>query len=118
MFERRVAAVGAALTCLLVAGGGTTASAESPPPSWTNERVLDCDGETVVAYLTPAGFGSAFHVVDSTDIIKPKFVVVVIDGESVVTVDTPGFDRNGHDVVHCQYVDPAGLEVDFLGIRN
>lgn len=118
MFERRVAALGAAATCLLVVSGGITAAAESPPPSWTNERVLDCDGETVVAYLTPAGFGSAFHVVDSTDIIKPKYVVVTFEGETFVTVDTPGFNRNGHDVVHCNYVDPAGLEVDFLGIRT
>src|SRR5690242_16085107 len=45
--------------------------AADPPSSWTNERSLVCDGQPVTAYLTPAGFGSAFHLSGSTDVIKP-----------------------------------------------
>ena len=98
------------------------AVAASPPPSWTNERILTCDGATVTAYLTPAGFGSSFHVVGSTDVIKPKHVEVIFPGdpneERVVTFDVPGFDKNQRETVHCSYTDPAGLRVFFDGIRT
>ena len=95
------------------------AQAADPPDSWTNLRVLDCDGTTVEAHLTPAGFGSSFHVVGSTDIIKPKHVEVVFPGttERVTTLDVPGFDGNNHVTVHCTYIDPAGLFVEFTGLR-
>ena len=98
----------------------TSAAAESPPPSWDNERVLTCDGQTVVTYLTPAGFGTPFHVVDSSDVIIPKHVVVIFapGTDPVVTLDVPGFDATRHDAVHCTYVDPVGLAVDFWGLRS
>lgn len=115
----RLAACAAALAALSM-GSAPSAQAADPPDSWTNQRVLSCDGETVETYLTPAGFGSAFHVVGSTDIIKPKHVEVVFPGGTgpVTTVDTPGFDRNGLDTVHCTYTDPAGLFVDFVGVQR
>jgi hypothetical protein len=75
---------------------------------------------TVEAYLTPAGFGSSFHVVGSTDIIKPKHVEVVFPdtGERVTTLDVPGFDESKHATVRCTYTDPAGLFVEFTGVRS
>jgi hypothetical protein len=110
----------------ITAGLGVTtwlaapANAADPPASWDNERILDCGGTTVRAYLTPAGFGGAFHVVGSTDIIKPKHVEVVFPGttESVTTFDTPGFDRNARGVVVCGYTDPDELVVSFVGVRT
>lgn len=95
------------------------AQAADPPDSWTNQRLLNCGGATLEAYLTPAGFGSSFHLVGSTDIIKPKHVEVVFPGttEPVTTLDVPGFDRNGRDTVECSYTDPAGLLVHFSGVR-
>ena len=109
-----------AAVAALSMGSAPSAQAADPPDSWTNQRVLSCDGAPVETYLTPAGFGSAFHVVGSTDIIKPKHVEVVFpDGTGpVTTVDTPGFNRNGLDTVHCTYTDPAGLFVDFVGVRR
>jgi hypothetical protein len=100
--------------------GAPAASADSPPLSWTNERVLICDGETVTTYLTPAGFGTPFHVVGSPDVIVPKHVEVILPGgnEAIVTVDVPGFNADRQDATHCTYVDPAGLAVDFWGLRS
>jgi hypothetical protein len=105
----------------------TAATVLSPPAagaaeqhaSWTNERVLSCTGDVVDTYLTPGGFGTPFHVVGSTDVITPKHVEVVFPGSttSVTTLDVPGFDRNGQDVVVCTYTDPAGLVVTFAGLR-
>ena len=96
------------------------AGADTPPPSWTNERTLTCDGQTVSTYLTPGGFGTPFAVVGSTDVIIPKHVEVVFapGTDPVVTVDVPGFDPAKHDAVHCSYVDPAGLAVDLWGLRS
>ena len=113
----------AAVACLAVAAAValpvTGAQAADPPDSWTNLRVLDCDGAQVTAYLTPAGFGSAFHVVGSTDVIKPKHVeVTTTTGQTFVTFDTPGFDPTRSNAVHCTYVDPVGLAVSFVGLRN
>jgi hypothetical protein len=123
MMHARAAAFSVALCAAASTMAAGSAAAASPPPGWTNERILTCDGTTVVTtYLTPAGFGSSFHVVASTDIIKPKHVEVVFpddpDQERVVTVDVPGFDANRHDTVHCSYTDPAGLRVFFDGIRT
>ena len=121
---RKLVSVGAVTaglgTALLAWGPVPAAQAADPPDSWTNLRVLDCDGITVEAHLTPAGFGSSFHVVGSTDVIKPKHVDVVFPGttETVTTLDVPGFDTNGQDTVHCTYTDPAGLFVEFTGLRN
>ena len=119
---RKSAAAVAALTFLAITSAAGAASAASPPPSWTNLRELTCDGTTgtIDAYLTPAGFGSAFHVAGSTDVIKPKHVEVVFPGETdpVTTFDTPGFERNNRDTVHCTYTDPNELFVDFVGVRT
>jgi hypothetical protein len=120
-FPTRLVAVGAAAGVSLLATGPLTAAEASDPPSqWTNLRILDCDGTTVRAYLTPAGFGSAFHVEGSTDVIKPKHVEVMLPGgtEPVTTLDVPGFAGNDHGVVHCTYTDPVGLFVDFVGVRT
>jgi hypothetical protein len=60
--------------------------------------------------------------VGSTDVIKPKHVEVVFPApnttEPVTTLDVPGFDETRPDAVHCTYTDPAGLFVDFTGLRN
>ena len=105
------------LASAIVFAAGTS-QATSPPDSWTNLRVLDCDGETVVTYLTPAGFGTPFNIVGSEDVIIPKYVEVTINGSTFVTLSVPGFDHSGPDVVACSYVDPVGLEVAFLGLRK
>lgn len=122
MNRTRVAACTVALCAATSTLSAGPAVAASPPPSWTNERILSCDGTTVTAYLTPAGFGSAFHVVGSTDVIKPKQVEVIFPNdpteERVVTFDVPGFDRNGQATVHCSYEDPLGLVVFFDGVRT
>jgi hypothetical protein len=95
------------------------ASASSPPSSWQNERNLLCDGEPVRAFLTPGGFGTPFHVVGSDEVIIPKHVEVVFPGETeaVTTLHVKGFDRNQVGTVRCTYTDPAGLFVDFEGLR-
>ena len=112
-------AVVLAVQALAVGPTATPADAADPPNSWTNERILDCDGHTVVGYLTPAGFGSAFHVSGSTDVIKPKHVEVIFPDmtQPVVTADVPGFEDKAR-TVHCTYTDPAGLFVHFIGLRN
>ena len=117
---RGVIAVAAGLAACVCAVPLQDAGADSPPPSWQNERILDCGGGMRVdAFLTPAGFGSAFHVVGSSDVIKPKHVEVVFPGTTapVTTYDVPGFTRNAAGTVHCTYTDPAGLYVDFYGLR-
>ena len=107
-------------TAALTLGCAAPVLAADPPSSWTNERSMVCDGQPVTAYLTPAGFGSAFHLSESTDVIKPKHVEVVFPGttEPVTTVDVPGFDSNSARAVHCTYTDPAGLFVDLIGVRG
>lgn len=111
-----------AVTLALVAGfaASPSATAKAPPPTWTNLRVLDCDGETVHTYLTPAGFGTPFNVVDSTEVIIPKRVQIVppTGGGPFVTLDVPGFDPERKSTVHCTYVDPIGLKVEFWGLRR
>lgn len=116
----RAGAITTGLVTALLVGGSTPATAADPPESWTNLRLLDCGGPPVAAYLTPAGFGSSFHVVGSTDIIKPKHVEVVFPNtsERVTTFDVPGFDRNEHATVTCKYRDPAGLRIYFIGVRT
>jgi hypothetical protein len=96
----------------------TTTQAASPPPSWTNLRVIECDGVELTTYLAPPGFGTPFNIVGSTDVIVPMFVQVTIEGAVFTTKDVPGFDANGADVISCSYVDPAGILVEFLGIRK
>jgi hypothetical protein len=116
----RVGATTAGLMAALLVWASPSAQAADPPDSWTNLRVLECDGARVGAYLTPAGFGSSFHLVGSTDIIKPKHVEVVFPGttQTVTTLDVPGFDPQQHATVDCRYEDPAGLNVHFIGIRT
>jgi hypothetical protein len=94
------------------------AQADSPPPSWDKERVLNCDGQTVNTYLTPAGFGTPYHLVGSTAVIVPKHVEVIFPGqtEPVTTYDTPGFDKNAKGTADCTYTDPSGLFVHVIGI--
>jgi hypothetical protein len=116
----RVGVTTAGLVATSLVWGTPSTQAADPPDSWTNLRVLDCGDTTVEAYLTPAGFGSSFHVVGDTDIIKPKHVEVVFPGttEPVTTFDVPGFDAQHHTTVECRYEDPAGLKVHFIGIRT
>ncbi|MFK5633718.1 hypothetical protein [Ornithinimicrobium sp. LYQ103] len=112
--------VGTAVAMAASAGLAAPAAAADPPDRWANERVLNCDGEVVNTYLTPAGFGPPFHVVGSRDVIVPKYVSIYLaDGSGpFVTVDVPGFDVDGSAVVHCTYVDPIGLSVEFWGLRK
>ena len=119
MSRTRPAAL-AAVTSVAAASLLATSAAASPAPSWTSERVLDCDGTTVVTYLTPAGFGTPFHVVGSEDVIKPMHVEVILPGETtrVTTLHVPGFDTNQVDTVHCTYTDPAGVFVNLTGLRS
>ncbi len=95
------------------------AGATAPPDSWQNQRVLDCDGETVEAYFTPGGVFTAFNLVNSTDVIVPKHVEVVFPGETepVITLDVPGFRKNSRGTVTCTYTDPAGLAITLTGLR-
>ncbi|HJR39208.1 MAG TPA: hypothetical protein VJ819_12580 [Nocardioidaceae bacterium] len=101
-------------------GTAAPAMAKAPPPSWENERVLDCGGETVLTFLGPPGIGTPFNVVDSEDVIIPVLIQVVFpDGTGpITTLDLPGFDRNSVDTVQCTYTDPAGLLVTLTGIRT
>jgi hypothetical protein len=91
------------------------AHADSPPPNWVNHR-LTCKGTTVDTYLTPAAFGTRFHVTNSPDVIMPKHVEVTSPGETdpVTTLDVPGFDPHRRDAVQGTYTDPAGLFVTTL----
>ena len=112
--------VGAAvLTCGLGLAPAVPAVA-GPAPAWTNERVLQCEEGEVLTFLTPAGFGSPFHVVGSSEVIIPKYVEVVLPGGEgpFVTGDVPGFDPTADGAVHCWYVDPVGLQVDLRGLRR
>ncbi|MGH3115925.1 MAG: hypothetical protein ACRDQ2_02205 [Gaiellales bacterium] len=104
---------------VLLGPGASPATAKDPPRSWTNERILNCDGGQVRTYLTPAGFGTPFHVVDSQDVIIPVHVEVTFPDEtsSVTTVHVPGFEQNNLATVHCTYTDPAGLFVELIGLR-
>jgi hypothetical protein len=90
----------------------------SPFPGWTNERTLDCDGHEVKTYLSPAGFGTPFHVASSTEVIVPKYVTVTSEGETLITLDVPGFDHTSPHAIHCSYTDPLGLHVDLIGLRT
>lgn len=113
---RRTLTLLAAATALALPAA--SAAAADPPDSWTNLRVLDCDGEQVTTYLTPAGFGTPFHIVGTTDVIVPKHVEVTTGGQTLVTLHVPGFDQSRSDAVHCSYVDPVGLAVSFVGLRG
>ena len=106
------------LTSLIAGLSVGSAQATSPPDSWTNERVIECDGAEVRTFLTPAGFGTPFNIVGSSELIIPKYVQVTIDGDTFTTVDVPGFNPNGPHVVACAYTDPRGFLVEFLGIRT
>jgi hypothetical protein len=109
----------AALFGLAIALTAAAAQATSPPPSWTNLRVITCDGDVLTTYLAPPGFGTPFNIVGSTNVIIPKFVrVTTPQGMTFVTLNVPGFNPDGPDVVECSYVDPVGLLVEFLGIRK
>jgi hypothetical protein len=120
MTHRRYAAAAVSLALATALAAAPSAGADAPPPSWTNERVIMCDGETVHTYLTPAGFGTPFHVVGSPDVIIPKRVQIVLPtGEGpFVTMDVRGFDPTRASTVHCTYVDPVGLAVEFWGVRR
>jgi len=96
-----------------VALGFGTSQATSPPESWTNERVIQYDSTEIPAFLTPGGFGTPFDVVGSNAVVIPKFVLVMIEGTTFLTVDVRGFDPEGANAVHCMYVDPRGFLVDF-----
>jgi len=112
--------VACATSAVAAAALASPAGADAPPPSWANERTLACDGQIVSTYLTPGGFGTPFAVVGTNQVIIPKHVeVVFVAGtDPVVTVDVPGFDSARGDAVHCTYVDPVGLAVDFWGLRR
>jgi len=115
--SRTVCAVVTAVVLGWSAAGA--AHATEPPPGWDNRRVLTCDGEgVVVAYLTPAGFGTPYHVVGSTDVIMPMHVVATREGQTVTSIDVPGFDPARSDAVRCTYTDPAGFFVTVDGIRT
>jgi hypothetical protein len=103
---------------IAVAALSAGAQATSPPPSWTNLRVIECDGVQVTTYLAPPGFGTPFNVVGWPDVIIPKYVQVTVGGQTFVTKNNPGFDPHGPDVVSCSYTDPVGVFVEFLGIRK
>ena len=112
------AALATLLAIAAVALGLETSQATSPPDSWTNERVIQCDGTEIRTFLTPGGFGTPFNVIGSHAVIIPKFVLVTIEGTTFLTVDVPGFDPDGPNAVHCMYIDPRGFLVDFRGLRT
>jgi hypothetical protein len=111
-----IAAAAAAAVVGGIVGGVDQAAAD---PDWSNLRLLTCDEGPVETFLTPAGFGTPFHVVGSSDVIVPKHSVAVLpSGSVVVAIDVPGFDPSRSDAVHCTYTDPAGVFVTFEGIRT
>ncbi len=86
----------AALFGLTIAWAASASQATSPPPSWTNLRVITCDGVELTTYLAPPGFGTPFNIVGSTDVIIPKFVQVTTpDNQTFITRNVPGFNPDG-----------------------
>jgi hypothetical protein len=109
------------LVAVVALGWSTAGAAQATAPStgWEDRRSLACAGEgTVVTYLTPAGFGTPYHVVDSTDVIVPMHVVATRGDVTVTSIDVPGFDPERADAVRCTYTDPAGFFVTVDGIRT
>src|SRR6187551_2170268 len=99
------------LMAVLAAAATSTAGAAK---DWTNPRTLECDGGVVLeTFLTPAGFGTPFHVEGSTAVFVPK--IVTVNG-SIVTRFTTGAISNAVDELTCRYTDPAGLEVEVIGV--
>lgn len=117
MFRTILGVAAAILVAPLVSSA--PAIAADPPSSWTQLRIITCDGETLRTYLSPAGFGTAFHVVGSRQAIIPVHVEVMAPGSNrpVVTLDRPGLGSS-RDAVRCWYTDPTGLVVDFRGLRT
>lgn len=94
----------------------TAAAADGP--DWSNTRTLDCGSAGLLeAVLPPAGFGTAFHLVDGTSVITPKWVEVLFPGatEWIVTYDKPGYATSEVRTIDCRYTDPIGLQVHFIG---
>jgi hypothetical protein len=99
-------------TLIITTAFGATAAAAGP--GWANQRTLTCsDGLTRDALLTPAGFGTPFHIVASTSVFVPR--VVTVDG-TVVTILQPGATRDAIDELTCAYTDPSGRSVEVRGI--
>lgn len=110
--------LGAALACTgLLTGLALPAAAAEQ--NW-NYRELTCDGQPVSTYLTPGGPFTSFHVVGSDDVLVPKHVEIYgyFSAGWDTTMDVPGFDANGVETVHCEYVDPRAYPVQFDAVRT
>ncbi len=94
--------------------------ARADGPQWTGFRTLDCGPDGIVeTVLPPGGFGTAFHLVDGTGVILPKWVEVRFPGVSgfVTTLDR-GSGNAAAATIECRYTDPRGLDVHFVGVRT
>lgn len=107
-----------AVTIALSSTALLSGPASADGPGWSNARTLDCgDAGVLQTVLSPGGFGTAFHLIDGTAVITPKWVEVQFPGSSewIVTYDKPGFAKSEARTIECRYTDPAGLSVHFIG---
>lgn len=103
----------------LMASSAFPAAADEP--AWGYPRAMACDGETVLAHVTPGGVFTTFHVDGSTDVIIAKHLEILgrfVEGEWTVTRQVPGFTMKDKDTVHCEYVDQWDYPVRFVGLRR
>ena len=90
-----------------------TATATADSPNWTATRVLDCGGAgTLNTALNPGGFGTPYHLANSTRLLVPRRVTV----NGIVVITQPGVDQDANQELVCSYTDPAGLEIVVEGI--
>ncbi len=110
---------GLMLTCagLVTMIAVLVSSPAAADPDTGRIRTMDCGAAgTLTVDLGPAEFitttSAAIHVVDSTTVLVPRRVVVILpDGETLVTLDKKTTNAD----ITCSYVDPAGNFVTITG---
>jgi len=109
---RQLAIGGVALAIL----AWTAPAAIADSDHWTNVRDLNCGGAvgTLTTALSPAGFGTPYHDLDSGRILVPLQVVV----NGVTVLDNRGIEQNALSEVTCSYTDPppASRSVEVTGL--